>query len=116
MKELKKIDIKLYQTYYLDTTNFNLLWENDTRNLDILERDKERYLYIKILKGTDFAYAFTIIEDEVYYHGIVNLFIVHILTIPYLHNIEYNEMLEKVNEAFGETLAEAFTNKKYIYG
>ena len=118
MKKLKKINVKLYKKYYLTKDRFYYLWDNDIIKLKDLGDEfviDEDYLYVKILKGTNFAYTFTIRGDEVNYHGIVNLFVVDLLTSEHLQTVEYPDKLNKINKTFGETLTEAYTNNYYIF-
>jgi len=114
MKELKKIDIKLYEKFYLTSKNFSYLWD-EIQQSDILQLDRDKYLFVKTIKGTDYVYVFTIPEGTIKYHGITNWFIVDLLTTQQLQKVEYPEMLKKINETFGSTLSEAYTNKNHIF-
>lgn len=114
IKERKKIDVKLYKKYFLTSHLHYYLWEGDSSELDIKDEDKDKYLYIKALKGTEFAYVYTIKDGEVNYHGIVYWFIIDLLTVEELQEHEYKSMLERIPDAFADNMRDAFANRRNV--
>jgi len=116
MKKLEKIKIECYKKYFLTSGNHIMLWEGivPDLNIDSYHHNSE-YLFVKILKGTDFAYCYTIENGFVNYHGIGNWFIIDLLT-DYKLQEEHKDMLPRINGSFGATLNDAYSNKQNVFG